>query len=211
MPRWLLLGLLWPGPAERQAAIDGLRTDPTYQRDLPAPDAGSTPPPATPKPPSERRRGWNETNEGVVGTLFWIIIGLSGVAVLVVLAREVTTRPVRARSESPAPMAVVKLEAATLDDAEVLAQQGLFAEAIHVLLLRTFAALGRQARLPDALTSREILARVALQSEARAALGHLVQAVEVSFFGHAEPGPEEYARCRESYRAVTAARGVVVA
>lgn len=208
MPLWLLLGLLWPGPAQREQAVEHLRNDATYQRVLPAPVAPQTSAPTSSAP---RRRGWNQTGEGVVSTLFWVIIIAGGLALLVVVVREVTTRPVRSKPAALPQAPTVKLEAAVLDDAEVLAQKGLFAEAIHVLLLRTLAALGRQASLPDALTSREILARTPLQPEARVALGHLVQAVEVSFFGTAEPGAEDFARCRESYRAVTSARGVVVA
>lgn len=212
MGLWLLLGLLWPGPAERQREIERLQADETYQRTLPIADAGLAPEPPVDHDDDSSRRTWSAAEEGVTGVLMWFVIGLTAVAIAVVAVREVRTRPARghAAAAAEAPTPIVQLDAGTLADAETLARQELFGEAIHVLLLRTFAALKQQALLPDALTSREILARVRMDPEARSALGHLVQVVEVSFFGGAEPGAEDFERCRASYQAVIGAKGVQV-
>jgi hypothetical protein len=90
---------------------------------------------------------------------------------------------------------------------EALAAEGRYGEAIHALLLETLQALSRAARLPRSFTSREIVARVPLQPEAREALAGLVAAVEVSWFGGAVPSAADYRGCLarfhvflESYR-----------
>jgi hypothetical protein len=82
-----------------------------------------------------------------------------------------------------------------------LADARRFAEAIHVLLLETLAALSRAARLAPSLTSREIVSRVPLPARAREALGGLVLAVEVSRFGGAPAGETDYRACLERFHA----------
>jgi len=97
-----------------------------------------------------------------------------------------------------------------LGDAEELAAQGRYAEAIHTLLLRTLQELVRSAsvRVAPADTSREILARVPLAPDARAALGGLITAVEVTHFGDDVPGADDFDRCRQQFhRFATAFRG----
>jgi hypothetical protein len=87
-------------------------------------------------------------------------------------------------------------------DADELARTGNYAEAIHTLLLRTLIELVRatRTRVPAALTSREILARVPLVPAARTALDALVAAVEITYFGDEVPGAEDYQRCRAEFQ-----------
>jgi hypothetical protein len=59
--------------------------------------------------------------------------------------------------------------------------------------------------VPDAYTSREILAQVRLPDDARAALAELVIAVEVSWFGDDEPGETDYQRCLHRFELFTSA------
>lgn len=89
-----------------------------------------------------------------------------------------------------------------LGDADELARQGRFGEAIHVLLLRTLQELARRLpeRLPSSLTSREIVSRVRMPDDARSALSVLVGAVEVSHFGAATPGSAEFQQCRHHFQ-----------
>lgn len=97
-----------------------------------------------------------------------------------------------------------------LGDADELARRGEFAEAIHALLLRTLQALARSAavRVAPAMTSREVLARVPLGDEARAALAGLITAVEITHFGDEPASAADYARCREQFHVfATAFRG----
>jgi hypothetical protein len=88
-----------------------------------------------------------------------------------------------------------------IESAERLAAAGRFAEAIHSLLLETLAALARAARIAPALTSREILERIALPPEARAALSGLVLAVEVSRFGGQPAAEGDYRACLDRFHA----------
>lgn len=89
-----------------------------------------------------------------------------------------------------------------IGDADELARAGRYAEAIHTLLLRTLVELVRatRTRVPAALTSREILARVPLVPPARVALDALVAAVEVTHFGDEIPGAADYERCRGEFQ-----------
>ncbi|MCB9545938.1 MAG: DUF4129 domain-containing protein [Myxococcales bacterium] len=225
MPFLILSFLLaWPGPAERSEGIERTRAARDWETELnvaPA-EAGDEdaetgtqeqrptrrPRPASPPPPA------SSAGSGLASVLLWVVIGLCAAAVLVIVLRDLTTRPARARAGPEGPVVTeaptVEVRAVTLDEAEALAREGRWAEAIHVLLLRTFADLGRQASLAPALTSREILALVPLQPEAEAALRHLVTAVEVSLFGAEEPSAEDYGRCRDSFRRLLGARGVSV-
>jgi hypothetical protein len=97
-----------------------------------------------------------------------------------------------------------------LGDAEEHARRGDYAGAIHTLLLRTLQELVRAnaLRVPPALTSREILARVPLQPDARTALAELITSVEVTHFGSDPATADDYARCRGHFeRFATAFRG----
>jgi len=93
------------------------------------------------------------------------------------------------------------------DDADELAAQARYADAIHTLLLRTLHQLAGQ-RLPHttpAMTSREILTRVALVGDARAALAGLIVAVEQTWFGDDVPQLADYQRCRAQFDRFAAA------
>jgi hypothetical protein len=88
-----------------------------------------------------------------------------------------------------------------LDDADVLASQGQFVEAIHTLLLRTLHELARSAmvRVERSHTSREILARVPLLADAREALSVLITYVELTHFGDEPATAADYTKCREQF------------
>lgn len=86
-------------------------------------------------------------------------------------------------------------------EADTLAGQGRYAEAMHVLLLQSLSEMRLRLRVPIsvALTSREILQRIALELEAHDALADIIGRVEISYFGSHDPGEAEYALCRASY------------
>lgn len=98
------------------------------------------------------------------------------------------------------------------DDADELAAQARYADAIHTLLLRTLHELASQrlVQVIPAMTSREILTRVALVGDARAALADLIVAVEQTWFGDDVPQLADYQRCRAQFDRFAAAyrRGV---
>ncbi|MEM6491734.1 MAG: DUF4129 domain-containing protein, partial [Pseudomonadota bacterium] len=115
---------------------------------------------------------------------------------------------VRAKVVTAQDRAQAPPSAAELADAEAAAQtaadEGRFAEAIHMLLLGAIGRLReRNARsAARSFTSREILGRAAFGETARAALEALVIAVEISRFGGRTADKAAYERCLEAYRAL---------
>jgi len=93
------------------------------------------------------------------------------------------------------------LDAGPLLDAEALAAQGRFGEAIHLLLLRTFEVLARRmgSRLAPGMTAREALARLTLPAPARPALADLVDAAETTTFAGRPASEGDYQRCTERF------------
>ena len=90
---------------------------------------------------------------------------------------------------------------ALLDDADSLAAQGRFGEAIHLLLFRSIDDLSgrRPGVVRPALTSRDIADLEVLPSQPRAAFTRLAQAVERAFFGGQPVGAEVFDAARRDY------------
>jgi len=130
----------------------------------------------------------------------------TGVVVVVVLAATWLARRLGLGERDvevvePASGAAVDPSQLPVANAEALAAEGRFSEAIHALLLDTLGALSRAARLAPSLTSREIVARFPLAPRARDALAGLVDAVEVTWFGGVVSGETEYRHCLERFHA----------
>jgi alkanesulfonate monooxygenase SsuD/methylene tetrahydromethanopterin reductase-like flavin-dependent oxidoreductase (luciferase family) len=109
------------------------------------------------------------------------------------------------RNEKPPDTGVaVRMEIASAE-ADDLASAGSFAEAIHVLLLRSVSEMRLRLNSPiaESLTSREILRDTDLSPEMRGAFATIVGSVEISYFGSHRPGKDEYAECRRSFDALT--------
>jgi hypothetical protein len=93
----------------------------------------------------------------------------------------------------------------TFDEAARLAAEGRYAEAVHALLLaaiRHFAERSRVAIQPSR-TSRELVRLLPLRAEAREAFSDLVRTVELSLFGGAPVGQEEYEQSLARFRDLT--------
>lgn len=88
-----------------------------------------------------------------------------------------------------------------LREAEQLAAQGRYAEAVHFLLFSSFDDIRRRLNtvLRPAWTSREILRDVPMRNSAQMALSMLVDTVETSEFDGQEIGSADFYRCRDSY------------
>ena len=88
-----------------------------------------------------------------------------------------------------------------LEEADALARQGRFAEAVHLLLFRSIEDI--QAHLeggvPVSLTAREISSLGRLPERAKRALGPIIQVVERSFFGGRSVDAEGWQEARGSY------------
>jgi hypothetical protein len=142
--------------------------------------------------------------------LFWVGLGLAALAILYLIAREVMGArfPLRRRASarpSPVDWRPEALKArALLSDADRLAAEGRYDEAIHLLLFRSIDEIEerRPHLVRPALTSRDIAALEALPESARSTFGRIAQAVERSLFG-GRPAAEaaSYAECRTAYEA----------
>ena len=88
-----------------------------------------------------------------------------------------------------------------LDEADALAREGRFAEAVHLLLFRSIEDI--QTRLeggvPTSLTSREIAGLGRLPDRAKRALAPIIQVVESSHFGGRAVDASGWQNARRSY------------
>ncbi|MCG8425472.1 MAG: DUF4129 domain-containing protein [Proteobacteria bacterium] len=194
--------------------------DASYQTELPGfeaagEQAGS--PPA--QRPRELRPGARQPHSryhelrpsgafgSIANALLWLLVAVITVVLLMWVVQEfrgyagdaqVDGEAGPDRDERAARMAVL---ARPLGDAEALAAEGQFDAAIHTLLLRTLEVLARRlpSGVPHSYTSREILARVGMPAQARAALAELVSAVELCYFGRQASTRPDYERCREHF------------
>lgn len=99
----------------------------------------------------------------------------------------------------PAPGAALAL----LSDADALAEQGRYDEAVHLLLLRSIGDI--DGRLPNtvrpALTARDIADLQRLPATARPAFSRITQVVEASLFGGRAVDRSAFTECRQAYEA----------
>jgi uncharacterized protein DUF4129 len=103
------------------------------------------------------------------------------------------------------PPEAARVREPVFDEAARLAAEGRYAEAVHALLLaaiRHFAARSRVTVEPSR-TSRELVRLLPLGAEARAAFSDLVRTVELSLFGGASVGREEYERSLARFQDLT--------
>jgi hypothetical protein len=138
--------------------------------------------------------------------VFWggLIVGALLIAWFIL--REVVQVRFGRRRKAPAP-AVWRPEPdrarALLDEADRLAREGRFDEAIHLLLFRSIDDItGRRPGLVrPALTSRDIARLEAMPSDAAGAFERIAKAVERSFFGGRPSGEDDFTRARLDYEA----------
>lgn len=204
-------------PERVRASVDEVFADPRFQRARP--DGSFDVPDEIPDQPFElpdfAPRSFEPSEaSGVSEALLWVLLGVFGVALVAVLARE-GVRFARRRGNKKkrglvtgdgfdlAEVAALRLPA-SLARARALAREGRFEEAIHVLLE---GALGYLHALTDfslepAFTSREVLARAPLESNTRGAFKDLVMTVEVSLFGGLPVDHADFERCERSFEVV---------
>jgi len=96
--------------------------------------------------------------------------------------------------------------AGVLDDPESLAARGDYAEAVHVLLLRSIALIrDRGAALSSSLTSREIVRRAPFGVPERDAFRALVDVTELTHFGGRAATEEDFRTCRDLFERIARA------
>ena len=88
-----------------------------------------------------------------------------------------------------------------LEEADALAGQGRFTEAIHHLLVRSVEDITnrRPALVRPALTSRELAASSAIPERARTLFSGIARMVEQSWFGGRSVGAPEWSQARAAY------------
>lgn len=140
--------------------------------------------------------------------IFWLGLAAIVIAVLWFIAREVIRIRLPGKTDKlnisddtwrPAPAAALAL----LSDADALAAEGRFAEAVHLLLLRSINEI--DGRLPNtvrpALTARDIAGLSRLPAAARPAFDKIARAVESSLFGGRSVDRATFVDCRAAYEA----------
>lgn len=201
--------------------------DPRYQSSLPGEEAGGggenpiRPPRGGDEPPDDPGAGGGPVRLpavpaelGVVAQMLLYLllavgIVLAGMSLFQRLRRLRAAVPelaVPVQPQSPrSPRAERPERAPALDDAERLAAEGRWDEALHALLLQAIRLVSGRlpAPLPPSSTSRELLRLVPLAEEARQAFAGMVRAVELSLFGGAAVGAAVYEENRERLRIVS--------
>jgi hypothetical protein len=136
----------------------------------------------------------------------WVIwtLAVVGVGVLLYALRDFFPGFVSATDEGWADGADSRFGASgraqpnELDEADRLAGQGLFVEAMHQVLLHCLNEIRRRQGndFPDSLTSREILRVASLPEHGRQTLNWIVAKVEWSYFGDHPAARPDYESCR---------------
>jgi hypothetical protein len=158
---------------------------------------------------SDAASHWNlHLSDDLLRFLLWGTVIL-GVLVIVWSLRDSLpvfsrSRKIVAREEAPlSSVPSSRMEEAQIE-ADDLARQGHYSEAMHLLLLKSLNEIRRQLGINFAvsLTSREILRRIQLSDIGRRALAAIIQAVERIYFGGQEAGQADYAECRDHFDAL---------
>lgn len=177
----------------------------------------------TPEPPERRERTRNPFIEaigdffawlfGTFGQLFsYILIGVIVAAIAYALwymfGDVVGLRFQRKTADDGPDVSEIdnqrpdpKRATSLLEEADALAAEGRFAEAVHLLLFRSIDDLRerRSGGVPQSLTAREISLLSDLTERTRAALSPIIRIVENSFFGGRPVDADGWQRARHSY------------
>jgi len=212
------------GGAERfQHAYQALRMDSAVQFDL-------TPPPPPPMPPEWLRAllRWLDHALEPVGRAFswifgffpavtfwvvllWTVIGLGVAALLWAILSRIRYGEWRLRLPRRARAANLHEEdewapeatgaRSWLQEADALAREGRFAEAIHHLLFRSIDDISsrRPALVRPALTSRELAASEGIPGRARDLFAGIARLVERSLFGGRPVAESDWREARAAY------------
>lgn len=200
-----------------------MRADPSIQYNL-------APPPKPPAPPAwlESFLNWLGKIFEPVGrflkwlggflpdaayarALLWAVIALGAAALLWALYNRLTHGKWSLRLPRRAPLQEIAAEEewapdeggarAWLEEADALARDGRFAEAIHHLLFRSIEDIAkrRPALARPALTSREIAAADAIPGGARSLFASIARLVERSLFGGRAVDEQDWRKARDAY------------
>ena len=143
--------------------------------------------------------------------LLWIVLGLGAAALLFAIYNRLQHGEWTLRLPRRAPLAEDEAEIewspefagarSWLEEADALAGEGRFAEAIHHLLFRSIEDIAsrRPALVRPALTSRELAAANGIPARARELFTNIAGLVERSLFGGRSVGEKDWHQAREAY------------
>lgn len=140
--------------------------------------------------------------------LFWSGVAIFAAIVLYFLIREVLRYRRRETAVAEIPQdpganwrPSPARASALLADADRLAGQQNFAEAVHVLLFRSIEDIDERhpRMLQPSLTSRDIAGIEVLPASARSAFARIAAVVERGLFGGGEIGAADFMTCRRAY------------
>ncbi len=136
--------------------------------------------------------------------LFWVLVGIGVLLLLYAIYRLVDPKTLRRRKRgdeeeewTPGEQAALAL----LDEADRLAEKGLFDEATHLLLQRSVGQIAeiRPDLIDPSSTAREIANLPALPDRARNAFSTIAERVERSLFALHGLGSEDWQVARAAY------------
>jgi hypothetical protein len=217
----IALLLLMPGAGVAQtqeqinAALERALARLNVQEQLPSERAVQAPPddrreldgPTVTDPQPEKKIGNRSPWPKVLKLLGWMA-ALCGVALAAVWLSEAFpqwNRPVVGESGTAGEGDVVQTGRTRLQhaltEADRFAAEGLYAEAMHHLLLATVAILRRRSDgdFGDSLTSRELVRTLRLPLEQRRAFSDIIAHVEKAWFGGYSVDPPDYAAVRACF------------
>jgi len=147
--------------------------------------------------------------------LFWVLVAAVVAMVLFFLYsllsdllqnRDAFRRSREGKPAGPARIETPTIERRTVDrrslaEADRLAAEGRFSEAIHLLLLVAMDRLHRELgpRVAPAMTGREVLRLPALPEATVAPLTRMVQVSEINHFGGRAAAAPDYQSCRDDF------------
>ncbi len=203
--------------------LDPELVDPGYSQTIAGGEIQTAfPPPPPPPPPTPE---WMKSLLQAIGNFFewsapaakplmWVAVAALALFLLYhfvpAFAQWVDTlRFGRKRGHEDADDRVGQAEAgaarALLAEADALAAEGRFAEAVHLLLYRSVEDIeGRRPGLvKPAMTSRDLAEAHDLPSVARSAFSRIARAVEISLFGGRSIDAGAWEQCRTAYAELT--------
>lgn len=191
-------------PNKMGSAYDNARKDVFTQWDFPGYKVD--PPPEWLKSLIKSFRGTGD----FFRILFYVLVGIFALAILYALFppfRDLVNNMfgrLRAKKgdedeEDWAPQTAVAVE--LLAEADKLAAEGRYAEAVHLLLGRSIEDIGRRRPqlLRPALTARDIARSPDLPEAAREAFTTIANVVEISHFGRRPVDADGWQQCRDAY------------
>lgn len=203
-------GLIAPGAGQAQSLSDPAQIRESRDRVL---DSGNYQT-ERPAPPEVEERGEPlRLPPWVIEAFLWTIAAILVVMVAVFLFNALQNRTgfkLKRKSKQQPSATLVEtplfdMQKAVVDrnleEADALAAQGRFAEAIHLLLLVAMDRLRRElgARIAPALTGREVLQLAPVPPAVVEPLSRMVSLSEIKHFGGRDAAGPDYDQCRQDF------------